>query len=155
MVQALAGLGYVTGLILDMCGNSGIGFDHVALMGRFLPVGKTLKFQKRYQSAGERSCGGPVEVLWRSCGGPVVVIVDCSVRSACETLAANFKEDGIGESPTAGMSSSKTIIELPSRLFSVSVSVWSSMARSNAGRGLEGLGVKPHELIAFEPDDLA
>ena len=148
MVQALAGLGYVTGLILDMCGNSGIGFDHVALMGRFLPVVKTLKFQKRYQSAGERSCCGPV-----------VVIVDCSVRSACETLAANFKEDGrayvIGESPTAGMWSSKTIIELPSRLFSVSVSVWSSMARSNAGRGLEGLGVKPHELIAFEPDDLA
>ena len=89
----------------------------------------------------------------------MVVIVDSSDRSACETLAANFKEDGrayvIGESPTAGISSSKTIIELPSRLFSTSVSVWSSMARSNAGRGLEGLGIKPHELVAFELDDLA
>ena len=52
MGQALAGLGYVTGLILDMCGNSGIGFDHVALIGRFVLEGKILKFQKRYQSAG-------------------------------------------------------------------------------------------------------
>ena len=138
----------IPGIILDFRGNSGGGFDHPALMGRFTPKGKQLAFKKRYQSAGPDPYGGPL-----------VVIVDGTVRSAGETAAAIFKEDGrayvIGESPTAGMSSTKATIELPSGLFELYVSVGSNMSRSNDGRGLEGIGVLPHETIEFDPEDLA
>ncbi len=147
MDKALAALGDVPGIILDLRGNSGGGFDHPALMGRFVPEGKELAFKKRYESAGPNPYGGPV-----------VVIIDATVRSAGETLAAIFKEDGrayvIGESATAGMSSSKITIELPSRLFALYVSVRSNMKRSNIGRGLEGVGVIPHETVSYDPRDL-
>ena len=146
--QALAAVGDAPGIILDFRGNSGGGFDHEAFMGRFIPKGETLDFNKRYRSAGENPYGGPV-----------VCIVDATCRSAGETAVAIFKEDGrgylIGESPTAGMSSSKRTIELPSGLFSLYVSVRSNMSRSNKGRGLEGVGVIPHELVQFDPEDLA
>ena len=146
--QALAEVGDAPGIILDFRGNSGGGFDHPALMGRFVPKGETLRFKKRYESAGDAPYGGPV-----------VAIVDATIRSAGETAAAIFKEDGrayvIGESPTAGMSSTKKTIELPSGLFALYVSVGSNMSRSNGGRGLEGVGVEPHEIIEFDPKDLA
>ena len=70
-----------------------------------------------------------------------------------------FKEDGraymIGESPTAGMSSQKTTINLPSGLFSLYVSIASNKSRFQDGRGIEGIGIEPHELVAFDPKDLA
>jgi hypothetical protein len=70
-----------------------------------------------------------------------------------------LKEDGraymIGDSATAGMSSSKTTLPLPSGLFSVYFSVRSNMGRFNGGRGIEGIGVPPHEVVAYDPDDLA
>ncbi len=148
MDQALDHVGQAPGLILDLRGNSGGGFDHEALMGRFVPSGKTLAFKKRYASAGPAPYAGPV-----------VLIIDATVRSAGETTAAMFKEDGraylIGESPTAGMSSSKKTIELPSKLFALYVSVYSNMKRSNKGRGLEGIGTIPHETVAYDPKDLA
>ena len=135
------------GLILDFRGNSGGGFDHSAFMGRFVPAGKKLQFNKRYASAGPNPYGGPI-----------VVIVDATARSAGETASSIFREDGrgylIGESPTAGMSSSKDTIELPSGLFSLYVSVHSNMARANGGKGLEGFGAIPHELCSFDPADL-
>jgi len=147
MDTALAALADAPGLILDFRGNSGGGFDHDALMGRFVPEGETLEFVKRYASAGPNPYAGPV-----------VVIVDATVRSAGETAAGGFKEDGraymIGESNTAGMSSSKTTIDLPSGLFSLYVSVASNKGRFNEGRGIEGIGVVPHELVEFDPDDL-
>ena len=63
----------------------------------------------------------------RPYAGPVVVIIDGTIRSTGETASGIFKEDGraymIGESATAGMSSQKTTIALPSGLFS-------SMSRS-------------------------
>jgi hypothetical protein len=146
--EALAALGDVPGMILDFRGNSGGAFDHDALFGRFLCKGKTWAAGATYRSAGERPYGGPL-----------VVIVDATVRSAGETAAGMFLEDGraygIGESPTAGMSSSKTTIELPSRLFALYVSVASNKARFQGGRGIEGLGVIPHEFVAFAQDDLA
>jgi hypothetical protein len=146
--EALAALGAVPGLILDFRANGGGGFDHEAFFGRFVPAGKTWQGGVRYASAGTTPYGGPI-----------VVIVDGNVRSAGETGAGIFKEDGrawmIGESPTAGMSSQKTTIELPSRLFALYVSITSNKARFQGGKGIEGIGVIPDELVAFDPADLA
>ena len=76
-----------------------------------------------------------------------------------ETGVGQFTEDGraygIGESPTAGMSASKTTIELPSKLFALYVAVASNKARFQDGKGIEGVGVIPHELVEFDPADLA
>ncbi len=146
--HALQSIGNVPGMILDFRGNSGGGFDHRALFGRFLPPGVKWNVGSGYQSAGKNPFGGPL-----------VVIVDATCRSAGETGAGQFTEDGraygIGESPTAGMSSSKTTIELPSKLFSLYVSVRSNKARFAGGKGIEGRGVHPHEVVEFDPEDLA
>lgn len=148
MDAALVALGSVPGLVLDFRGNSGGGFDHEALFGRFLPTGVEWRAGARYTSAGPRPYGGPV-----------VVIVDATVRSAGETGAGILLEDGraygIGESPTAGMSSQKTAIDLPSGLFQLYVSVASNKARFQDGKGIEGVGVIPHELVEFAAEDLA
>lgn len=145
--EALAAVLEAPGLILDYRANSGGGFDHEGFMGRFLPPGSRLP-------AGSYKSAGPKQY-----GGPLVVIVDGTVKSAGETGAGQFKEDGrgymIGESPTAGMASQKTTIALPSGLFELYVSTHSNKARFNDGRGLEGIGVIPHELVAFDPTDLA
>lgn len=91
-------------------------------------------------------------------GGPIVVIVDAMVRSAGETAAGMFAEDGrayaIGESATVGMSSQKTTIELPSKLFALYVSIASNKARFQGGKGLEGVGFVPHEVVPFDSADL-
>ncbi|MBL8749728.1 MAG: hypothetical protein JNK78_11250 [Planctomycetes bacterium] len=148
MDAALAALGDVPGLVLDFRGNSGGGFDHEALFGRFLPKGTKWLVGSGYESAGDRPFGGPM-----------VVVVDGTVRSAGETAAGMFGEDGraylIGESATAGMASQKTTIELPSRLFALYVSTSSNKARFQGGKGIEGVGVTPHEIVPFVPADLA
>lgn len=146
--EALAAIGEVPGMILDFRGNSGGGFDHRAVFGRFLPKGVKWQVGSGYESAGPNPYGGPM-----------IVIVDATVSSAGETGAGQFLEDGraygIGESPTAGMSSQKTTIELPSGLFSLYVSTGSNKQRFAKGKGIEGLGVVPHELVSFVPADLA
>ena len=143
----LAGVGDAPGLVLDFRANGGGAFDHEAFLGRFVPKGKTMSFTNPYPSAGENPFTGPV-----------LVIVDAGVRSAGETGSGIFKEDGraymIGESATAGMSSSKETLELPSGLFSIFFSVHSNKARFNGGRGVEGIGVVPHELVPYDPKDL-
>ncbi len=147
MDEALAAIGAVKGLVLDFRANGGGGFDHEAFMGRFVPKGATLDFGAHYESAGPNPYGGPL-----------VVIVDAGARSAGETGSGIFKEDGrayvIGESATAGMSSHKTEVELPSGLFKLYVSVRSNMGRFNGGRGLEGLGVIPHAIVEYDPAEL-
>jgi C-terminal processing protease CtpA/Prc len=144
MDQALAALAACKGLVLDFRGNGGGGFDHEAVLGRFLRKGETLGGGKGYASAGPNPYGGPV-----------VVIVDALVVSAGETGSGMFKEDGrgwmIGESATAGMSSQKTTIELPSRRFSLYVSTHSNKQRFQDGKGIEGIGVVPHEVVPFDP----
>jgi C-terminal processing protease CtpA/Prc len=89
----------------------------------------------------------------------MVVIIDPGVRSAGETVAGMLKEDGrayvIGEGPTAGMSSQKSTITVPSGLFTVRFSVHSNKARFNGGKGIEGIGVAPHEVVPYDPRDLA
>ena len=146
MDRALAKVGSAKGLVIDFRANCGGGFDHDAFLGRFVPKGQTLA--GRYESAGPNPYGGPI-----------VVIVDAGVRSAGETGAGIFKEDGraymIGETATAGMSSQKTEIQLPSGLYSLYVSINSNMGRFNGGKGIEGLGVPPHELVAYDAKDLA
>jgi C-terminal processing protease CtpA/Prc len=145
MLEALAD---PPGLVLDCRANGGGGCDHDAVFGRFVPKGATLKFEKEYGSAGPR----PYK-------GPVVVIVDAGVRSAGETVAGMLKEDGraymIGPEATAGMSSQKTTIDLPSGLFQLYVSVASNKGRFNGGKGIEGIGVPPHEIVPYDAADLA
>ena len=145
---ALAEIGSAKGLILDFRANGGGSFDHQGFMGRFVPAGKTFSSGREYASAGPKPYGGPV-----------VAIVDGITRSAGETAAGLFKDDGrgyvIGESPTAGMSSQKTTIELPSKLFALYVSIGSNKSSYNGGRGLEGIGVIPHRIVEFDPADLA
>jgi carboxyl-terminal processing protease len=86
------------------------------------------------------------------------VLIDAGVRSAGETVAGQFKEDGrafmIGPAPTAGMSSQKTVVELPSGRFSIRASVASNKGRFNSGRGIEGLGVPPNELVRYDAESL-
>lgn len=90
--------------------------------------------------------------------GPLVVIVDAGVRSAGETVSGMFKEDGraymIGPEPTAGMSSQKEVVEVPSGKLSVRVSVSSNKGRFNGGKGIEGLGVPPDEVVTYDPKEL-
>lgn len=148
MDEVLAKVGDAPGLVLDFRANGGGGFDHDAFLGRFVPKGETLSFGKTYASAGPHPYAGRI-----------VVIVDAGVRSAGETGAGIFKEDGraymIGESRTAGMSSDKATIELPSGLFALHVSVSSNKQRFNGGKGIEGIGVIPHEIVEYDPKDLA
>jgi len=140
----LAAIGDVPGIILDCRANSGGGCDHEAVFGRFLPAGKKWR---QYTGAGSNPCTAPM-----------VVIVDAGVFSAGETIAGQFKEDGraymIGDSATAGSSSSKETLAVPSGLFGVYYSVFSNKARFNGGKGIEGLGVPPHEITPYVPDDL-
>jgi C-terminal processing protease CtpA/Prc len=146
--KMLEALGDPPGLVLDCRANGGGGCDHDAVFGRFVPKGATLNFEKEYGSAGPR----PYK-------GPVVVIVDAGVVSAGETVSGMLKEDGraymIGPEATAGMSSQKTTIDLPSGLFQLYVSVGSNKGRFNNGKGIEGIGVAPHEVVPYDPADLA
>lgn len=141
----LEAIGEAPGLILDMRANGGGGCDHEAVFGRFIPEGKRWR---QYTGDGKTPFAGPL-----------VVIVDSGTRSAGETVAGMFKEDGraytIGDGPTAGTSSQKQSLALPSGLFSVRFSVRSNKKRFNNGRGVEGIGVPPHEVVPYDPADLA
>jgi carboxyl-terminal processing protease len=44
---------------------------------------------------------------------------------------------------------------LASSLLALYVSVGSNRSSFNGGRGIEGIGVAPHELAEFDPGDLA
>jgi len=138
-------IGDVPGLILDMRANGGGGCDHEAVFGRFLAPGEVWR---QYTGRGSKPYTGPL-----------VVIIDAGIRSAGETVAGMLKEDGraylIGDTPTAGMSSQKAILTVPSGLFTVRFSTGSNKARFNGGKGIEGIGVPPHEIVPYDPAELA
>lgn len=142
--QMLAKIGPVPGLILDMRANGGGGCDHDAVFGHFLAQGQQWR--------------GYTGKIADGFTGPLVVIVDAGTRSAGETIAGMFKEDGrgymIGESASAGMSSQKKEITTPSGLFTIRFSVASNQRRFNEGRGIEGIGVVPHEIVLPDSADL-
>lgn len=142
--QMIAMLGEVPGLILDMRANGGGGCDHEAVFGHLL--------------AKDQHWQGYVGKYESGFTGPIVVIVDAGVRSAGETIAGMLKEDGraymIGESATAGMSSQKSEVTTPSSLFTIRFSVASNKGRFNAGQGIEGIGVPPHEIMVPSAQDL-
>ncbi len=143
--KMLQEIGDVPGLILDLRANGGGGCDHDAVMGRFIAPGKSW--------AGAASQGA------RPFGGRMIVIYDAGVRSAGETIGGMFKEDGgractIGDTPTAGTSSQKTKLPVPSGLFSAYFSVFSNKARFNGGKGIEGIGMSPAIFTPYEPVDL-
>ena len=143
--KMLGDIGDVPGLILDLRANGGGGCDHVAVMGRFLAPGKP------WANAASQ---GPKPFT-----GPMVVIYDAGVRSAGETIAGMFKEDGgraytIGDTPTAGTSSQKVKLPVPSGLFSVYFSVASNKARFNGGKGIEGIGMSPAEITPYDAVEL-
>ena len=48
------------------------------------------------------------------------------------------------------MSAQKVEIEPPSKLFQVRIAVGSNKQRFNGGRGIEGIGVPPHEIVAWD-----
>ena len=145
LASMLAMVGDSPGLILDCRANGGGGCDHAAVFGRFVP--RNSKW-RQYESAGPNPYGGPI-----------VVIVDAGVRSAGETISGQLKEDGraymIGDGPTAGSSSQKEKLPVPSGLFTAYFSVASNKGRFNEGRGIEGIGVAPHEVVPYNPSDLA
>lgn len=150
MDQALAAIGDAKGLVLDFRGNTGGGCDHDALLGLFVPKGESMK----------RESAGPISSFGESpYGGNLVVIVDGMVVSSGETASGMFKEDGrgymIGDDHTAGMSGSKEDIALPSGKFLLHVVVRSNKGRFNDGRGIEGVGVIPNEIVAYSPEDLS
>lgn len=143
--KILPEIGEVPGLILDLRANGGGGCDHEAVMGRFLAEGKP------WANATRQGI--------KPFTGPMVVIYDAGVRSAGETIAGMFKEDGgraytIGDTPTAGTSSQKTKIAVPSGLFSAYFSIGSNKARFNGGRGIEGVGMSPAEITPYDPVEL-
>ncbi|MFT4538596.1 MAG: carboxyl-terminal processing protease [Planctomycetota bacterium] len=148
--RALTEMGPVPGMVVDFRSNSGGGVDHDALEARFVPAGGK-KLERASRSALASAGSSPY-------GGPMVVIVDGSVVSAGETTSGMFKEDGraymIGESPTAGMSASKETLQLPSGKFALYISVRSNRSDFNGGKGIEGIGVEPHELVEYDPKEL-
>ena len=60
----------------------------------------------------------------------------------------------IGPETTAGMSSQKEELEVPSKRVTVRVSVASNKGRFNGGRGIEGIGVAPHEVVPYDGAEL-
>jgi C-terminal processing protease CtpA/Prc len=143
--EAIAGLGDIDGLILDFRSNMGGGYDRDAVLGRFVPEG---------QSFGGEESAGPNPYT-----GQIVVLVDPATISAGETIVGELKEEGraylIGPGGTHGASGSKKETKAPSGKFAIRYVVASNKQRFNGGRGVEGLGIEPDEIVEYDPKIIA
>ena len=144
--QAIEGVGDgCETMILDFRSNLGGGYDRDAVLGRFVPEGETW--------GGERSAGP------RPFTGQLVVLIDPNTISAGETIVGELKEEGraylIGPGATHGASGSKKVVPAPSGLLSVRFVVRSNKQRFNGGKGVEGLGIEPHEIVEYDPEQIA
>lgn len=132
-------------LVLDFRSNMGGGYDRDALLGRFVPEGQTW---------GGEASAGPNPFT-----GQLVVIVDPNTISAAETIVGELKEEGraylIGPGGTHGASGSKQVVEVPSKRLAVRFVTRSHKQRFNGGKGVEGLGIEPHEIVEYDPDLIA
>ena len=139
--EALAGMGEIDGLILDFRSNMGGGYDRDAVLGRFVPEG---------QSFGGEKSAGP-----RPYTGQIVVLIDPATISAGETIVGELKEEGraylIGPGGTHGASGSKEEVAAPSGKFAIRFVVRSNKQRFNGGRGVEGIGIEPDEVVEYDP----
>lgn len=77
-----------------------------------------------------------------------------TVEPRDKTRDARWPEDGKGERTGCAMFWCRAC-ELPSGLFALYVSVASNKGCFNGGRGIEGIGVVPHELVEYDLKDLA
>ena len=134
-------MGETEGLILDFRSNMGGGYDRDAVLGRFVPEGQTF---------GGEASAGPHPYT-----GQIVVLIDPATISAGETIVGELKEEGraylIGPGGTHGASGSKEEVVAPSGKFGIRFVVASNKQRFNGGRGVEGLGIEPDEIVEYEP----
>ncbi len=143
---AIAGLGdECTGMVLDFRSSNGGTYDRDALLGRFVPKGQVF--------GGEKSAGPKPFV------GHVVVLIDPSTISAAETIVGELKEDGraylIGPGGTHGASGTKEQVAVPSGKLAARFVIRSHKSWMNGGRGVEGIGIAPHEIVAYDPKAIA
>ena len=144
--QAIEGVGDACEtMVLDFRSNLGGGYDRDAVLGRFVPEGETW--------GGEPSAGP------HPFTGQLIVLIDPNTISAGETIVGELKEEGraylIGPGATHGASGSKKVVPAPSGLLSVRFVVRSNKQRLNGGKGVEGLGIAPHEVVEYDPELVA
>lgn len=142
MDRAIEGIGPdCEGMILDFRANLGGAYDRDALLGRFVPKG---------ESWGGEESAGPNPFV-----GDLVVLVDPATISAGETIVGELKEEGraylIGPGTTQGASGAKEEVTVPSGLCSVRFVVRTHKGRFNGGRGVEGIGIAPDEIVEYDP----
>ncbi|MEM1447909.1 MAG: S41 family peptidase [Planctomycetota bacterium] len=141
--QAIEGFGAdAPGLILDFRSCLGGAYTRDELLGRFVPKGQTF---------GNEESAGPTPYT-----GHIVILVDPNTISAGETIVGEMKEEGraylIGPGGTHGASGSKKEVTVPSGLFSVRFVTYSNKMRLNGGRGVEGIGIAPDEVVEYDPE---
>lgn len=135
--RAVAELRDAKGLIIDVRGNSGGGFDARRAHRNFNTEDGQEPNRPRYT-------------------GPIAVLTDARCISAGEGWVSWFKANNharfFGET-TAGASSRKTTYELPNKLFRVTYSV--KWYRGFLDRPIERQGIKPHVEVRQTASDLA
>jgi len=135
---ALTALGPTRGIVLDLRGNGGGGYNDDVM--------------KRFPT---RQMAEKGEFVRTSYGKPIVVVIDAGTFSAGETFATYFiaqRESPVVGQTTAGSSSAKRTIELPNGLATIT---YSYRGRSGHwGKSIEFHGVAPTMPVDLEPEAL-
>jgi carboxyl-terminal processing protease len=135
--RAIAELKGIRGLILDVRGNSGGGFDGVRALRNFIPDDPAEPKRPRY-------------------GGPIAMLIDERCISAGEGWASWFvanKRARLFGTTTAGGSSAKETYKLTNGLYQVTFAV--RARRGFLDRPIEGRGLEPDVPVRCKAADLA